>query len=327
MVAGVLAALAAVLVALGEGLHALRTRRLSYLAFGPSARPRPWTHAAPSLRVLAAAGVAWGLATLLALPPQVHSADSDPEHELPPEHLVLVLDVSPSMRLEDAGLERDTSRLGRAREVVESLFRRVPLTRFRVSVVATYSGAKAVVVDTRDLEVVRNILSGLPMHHAFQSGKTKLFAGLEEAARIAHPWTPRSAVVVLISDGDTVPAQGMPKLPASVRDLLVVGVGDPHQGSFVSGRLSRQDVPTLRQIAARLGGVYHDGNTRHLSSDTLGSLLPARSRSVWERLTRREYALLATLLGALVLALLPAALRRWGSEALGVSQTRLDPLP
>ena len=134
-------------------------------------------------------------------------------------------------------------------------------------------------------------------------------------------------MVVLISDGDTVPAQGMPSMPASVRDLLVVGVGDPHQGSFVAGRMSRQDVPTLRQIAARLGGLYHDGNARHLSSDTLGSLLPARTRSLLERLTRREYALLATLLGALVLALLPVFLRRFGTELTGAPQRREDLLP
>jgi len=327
VVAGAAAALAAVLLALGEALHALRTRRLAHLAFGPGARPRPWTHAAPSLRVLAGAAAAWGLATLLLLPPKTHRAEAT-ESELPPEHLVLVLDVSPSMRLQDAGPELAQSRLERVREVVESLFRRVPTTRFRVSVIATYTDAKAVVVDTRDLEVVRNVLSGLPMHYAFAPGKTKLFAGLEEAARIAHPWNPRSAVIVLLSDGDTVPSQGMPKLPASVRDLLVVGVGDPHQGSFVAGRMSRQDVPTLRQIAARLRGTYHDGNSRHVSSDTLGSLLPARTRSLWERLTRREYALLATLLGALLLALLPPALRRWGSAyGPALPQTHRDPLP
>jgi hypothetical protein len=46
-----------------------------------------------------------------------------------------------------------------------------------VSVVAVYNGAKPVVIDTKDFEVMRNILGDLPMHHAFRSGKTKLFDG------------------------------------------------------------------------------------------------------------------------------------------------------
>ncbi len=72
----------------------------------------------------------------------------------------------------------------------------------------------------------------------------------------------------MLSDGDTVPATGMPKMPASIADVLIVGVGDPRQGSFIDGRMSRQDASTLRQIAARLGGIYHDGNQKHISTAT-----------------------------------------------------------
>jgi Ca-activated chloride channel family protein len=312
MVVALFAAIGALLFAtLAELLHVRRCRRLAPLAFGPAGRPKWWTFAAPPMRVLACGTLAWALVVLLTLEPKVHQADAvAPGRE---EHVVLVLDVSPSMRLEDAGPELKQSRRKRAAVVLKSFFDRIPMERNRVSVVAVYNGAKVVVEDSQDFEVVRNILDDLPMEYAFNKGETTLFAGLEEAVRIAKPWNPRSATVVLVSDGDTVPGTGMPKLPASVKGVLVVGVGDPRTGKFLNGRHSRQDVATLRQIAARLGGVYHNGNQRHLSTETLDLLLGNSGKEVLERLTLREYALAALGLASLLLALLPVLLHRFGS--------------
>ena len=56
--------------------------------------------------------------------------------------------------------------------------------------VAVASEAKLVVLDTTDREVIRNILSDLPMRHAFKPGETNMFAGIEEAAKVAKPWAP-----------------------------------------------------------------------------------------------------------------------------------------
>lgn len=309
------AAAAALLAALGEWLHARRTRRLAPLAFGPGLRPAAWARAAPWLRVAAPAGLAFGLAMLLVIEPRRWGAASGAEASArDPEHVLLVLDVSPSIRLVDAGPDGKVSRVRRARDLLESFFDRVPLDEFRVSVVAVYNGAKPVVVDTRDFEVVRNILGDLPMHYAFPAGKTKLLAGLEEAARIAAPWNPRSATVLLVSDGDTIPATGMPRMPASVRSVLVVGVGDPQVGKFIDGRQSRQDVPALRQIAARLGGSFHNGNEAHLPSSLIAAALGSDEEPVWRRLSRREYALIACGLSAAVLALLPLLLHRAGTR-------------
>jgi Ca-activated chloride channel family protein len=312
MVEGLVTAGAVLLCALAELLHLRRCRALAALAFGPRRRPAVWARSAPVLRTLAAGLLAFGLSTLLLLTPKVHKIGAIPEGEL--HHLVLVLDVSPSMRLVDAGPGRKLSRMKRAREVMDSFFARVPVDQYRISVIATYNGAKPVVVDTKDLEVVRNILGDLPMHYAFPVGQTDIFAGLVEAARVAGPWRPRSTVVALVSDGDTVPATGMPKMPASVRKVLVVGVGDPITGSFIDGRQSRQDRSTLRQVATRLGGIYHDGNEHHLSSDTLQLLSSNPGESAFEKLTLREYALIATGLGALLLALLPVLLHRFGTR-------------
>jgi Ca-activated chloride channel family protein len=204
--------------------------------------------------------------------------------------------------------------MARVREVMTSFFDRVPFDTYRVSVVAVYNGAKPVVVDTQDFEVVRNILGDLPLQFAFKAGKTKLFDGLEEAARMAKPWNPHSTTVLLVSDGDTVPATGMPPMPASVKSVIVIGVGDPHAGKFIDGRQSRQDVPTLKQIAARLSGTYHDGNASQIPSSLIAEAFGADERDVFQKLTRREYALIAIGTGATILALLPFLLHWLGTR-------------
>ena len=107
----------------------------------------------------------------------------------------------------------------------------------------------------------------MPVLHGFKPGKTKLIDGIKTAAKMAKPWNPKSAHMLILTDGDTVPDRGMPEMPASVRDVVVVGLGDNRAGSFIDGHQSRQDAGTLRQIANRLRGVYHDGNTKQLSSD------------------------------------------------------------
>jgi len=308
------ALIALCLAALAELLHGRRVRRLAPLAFGPDRRPAAWAVAAPYLRCAALCALTWGLSTLFLIEPRryesgiaANASSSDFEHVL------IVLDVSPSMRLVDAGPEKNQSRMQRARALIESFFDRVPIERSRVSVIAVYNGAKPVVVDTQDFEVVRNIFGDLPMHYAFPSGKTKLFDGLEEAARVAKPWNPRSTTLLVISDGDTVPASGMPKMPASVRSVLVVGVGDPQTGKFIDGRQSRQDVPTLKQIAARLGGSFHDGNGKHLSSSLIASTAGLEERSLFDKLGLREYALIACAAGSLILGLLPLLLHFFGT--------------
>lgn len=319
-----------------EYLHARRCLRLATLAFGPSRRPARWARLAPTLRILAIGLVCWSAVTLLRLPPKVHRANTVDESDL--KHVVLILDVSPSMRLTDAGPTGQQSRMARAADLMESFFQRVAIQQYRLSVIAFYTGAKPVVLDTQDVDVVRNILTDLPMHHAFTAGRTDLFAGLEEALRMAKPWRPRSTSVIMLTDGDTVPATGMPKMPASISEMVVVGVGDPVSGRFIDGRQSRQDASTLRQVAARLHGTYHDGNEHHLSTALLNRLSQTAGRSAFQQLTIREYALICLAIGGLVLGLLPVALHYWGTQwnpgvpALGnvrrvASYAQTDPAP
>jgi Ca-activated chloride channel family protein len=313
MIAVAVAAAVFALAAAAETLHLLRVRHVARLAFGPGRRPAVWARFAPQARVLALAALAWGLTTLLLIDPMIHKASEEiPDSEK--RQVVIVLDVSPSMRLVDAGADGDLSRMHRARDVLNSLFERVGIRRKLVSVVATYNGAIPIVEQSRDPEVVRNILNDLPMHHAFRKGDTDLFAGLEEAARIAKPFNLDSTTLLLVSDGDTVPATGMPKMPASINHTLVIGVGNPREGTFIDGRHSRQEASMLRQIAIRLGGTYHDANESQVPTDLLSAVIAAGEPGSAERWTRREYALLATFLGALVLATLPHLLRQFGTR-------------
>ena len=298
-----------------EWLHGRRVQRLAVLVFGPTGQPALWTRLAGPLRCLAIAGLAWSLLILFWLPPNRRTPGQDrPVAFEKLKHVVLVLDVSPSMRLRDAGVTSDQSRMVRAREVLESWFRRIPMNEYRVSILATYTKALPVVEDTKDIAVVENVLNDLPMHYAFQAGETNLFSGLEAAAELARGWRPRSTTVVLVSDGDTVPATGMPVMPAAVADVVVVGIGDPVNGTFLNGRNSKQDVSTLRQIAARLRGFYHNGNDRHLPSELLRRLTLSAEGAERVNWGWREWAQVVLLISAVTLAFLPILLNFCGTR-------------
>ncbi|WP_442481726.1 VWA domain-containing protein [Aeoliella sp. SH292] len=312
MVAEIAALAVLAFALLAEWLHVRRSRQIAMLAFGPTARPSALAWMAPLLIALSSAAVVWGLVTLLLLPPKVHTTGQIAEGEM--KHLVLVLDVSPSMLLVDAGPDGKQSRRQRVHSLMTSFFERVQLPNYRTSIVAVYNGAKPVVINTKDREVVNNVLDDLPLHFAFTPGKTDLFAGLSEAAEIVRPNPPKSTTLLLLSDGDSVPATGMPEMPPSVEHLIVVGVGDLVVGKFLDGKQSRQDAATLRQIAIRLGGVYHDGNKNHLGTDLIRTIAAAETQGVLDQLSRREFALVACGVGASLLALLPVLLHYFGTS-------------
>ena len=297
---------------LGEVLLARRVRRVRNLVFGPTGRPARWVMAVPMLRILANSALAWALSTLLTVDPKVHAGEEMTEEDW--RHLVLVYDVSPSMFLKDAGTSGNLTRHQRYRELIESLFDRVQIGKFKVSVVATYNGAKPVVVDTKDIEVVRHMLSEVDLQWAFKVGKTKLFDGITEASKLGQNWRVNSALLVIVSDGDTVPTTGMPELPPSFGGTLVVGVGDHLAGSFIAGQQSRQDQSTLRQLAIRLGGEFHNGNRRQVPSDMLSAAAADSRKPLLERLTLREYALFVMLLSAGILGALPLLLHYFGTR-------------
>ncbi len=312
MVAEITALTVGVLVLIAEWIHGRRIGRLAFLAFGPTGQPSVWTRIAPPSHVIGMAAITWGLVTLMLLPPRVFRGKS----ERPPgeQHLIVLLDVSPSMLLKDAGPSGRQSRRQRAGDLLRSFFRRVDIDQYKVTLIAVYNGAMPVVVDTRDPDVVDNILDDLPMHFAFDPGKTKLLEGLKQAAEVSRTWKPSSTIVIVLSDGDTVSSTGMPQMPAAIRSALIVGVGDTRKGAYIDGALSRQDQSALRQIAIRLGGEYHDGNQKHIPTDLVMQVAGSGGKPEKTPWTRREYALLAVGLGAAWLALLPLALAIAGTS-------------
>ena len=288
----ILITLAVAILTLGaEVIHWLRIKKTARLAFGPEGKADFLTILATPLRILAMAGLAWGLTVLFLLPPKAHrnkvKAEIEPKER---SHLMIVLDVSPSMKLQDSGDDSKLSRTKRASALIQSLLKRTTDNKLHITLVAVYNGAKPVVQESRDLEVILNFLTDLDLYHVFKPGKTRLIDGIEEAARIAKPWPAGSTTLLLVSDGDSVPATGMPKMPPSIGGTLILGVGDPVKGSQIHGSLSRQDSGALRQIAARLGGEYHDGNLKHIPTDMLARLGSLELEDQKFKFTLREYA-------------------------------------
>ncbi|VTR95176.1 von Willebrand factor type A OS=Isosphaera pallida (strain ATCC 43644 / DSM 9630 / IS1B) GN=Isop_3571 PE=4 SV=1: VWA_2 [Gemmata massiliana] len=306
------AAVVTVVAVAAELLHYVRVRRVAPLAFGPHRGRMFLAAVAPFVRVGAMAAAAWGLTVLLVLAPKSHKQGEIKESEF--RHLVLVLDVSRSMEVEDAGPGGKQKRSERAADLIQSFFERVQAERYKTTVIAVASEAKPVVLDTTDREVIRNVLTELPMRHAFKPGETNMFAGLEEAAKVAKPWPPGSAVLMVVTDGDTVPTTGMPKIPASIGgNVVMVGVGNPTVGKSLGGHTTRQDASTLRQVATRLNGAYHDGNEKQLSTELISRVDEKAQPKGGDRWTAREYALLCVGSGTGVLALLPVLLALLGT--------------
>jgi Ca-activated chloride channel family protein len=303
----------ALLVVVAEFLHWRRLKRIERLAFGPQERPAWWVYLTPMIRVFGLSLASWGfLSLLLVVPARVHNSSEIPEEDY--RHLVLVVDVSPSMHLEDAGPAGDRSRRQRASDILESLFNRIPMRQFKISIIAVYTDAKMILEDSKDHEVVRHIMEKMPMWHAYKPGKTKLMDGITEAVKVAKSWNPRSAYVLMLTDGDTIPTTGMPKLPASVSEFLVVGVGNSNAGTFIDGHQSRQDINTLRQIANRLRGTYHNGNQKHLTSQIVNQFTRTENDDHRNQWTRREWSLFAVVVGSAIFAMLPVLLHYFGAS-------------
>src|SRR5262249_47826746 len=118
----------------------------------------------------------------------------------------------------------------------------------------------------------------------------------------------------VLSDGDTVPANGIPRMPDSVKSVIIVGVGDPMVGKFIDGKQSRQDVPVLKQIAARLGGTFHNGNEKHIPTSLVAEATRLEEEALFEKPTRRESALIACAAGSLAIGFLPLLLHAFGTR-------------
>lgn len=307
----ILIAIACALVTLGlELLHARRVRRVGHLAFGTGGRPARWVRAVPLLRAIGAGLAAFGVAVLLAFrpsePPLFHSASAS-------RRLLICLDVSPSMHIPDAGPEKPRiSRAARAGDVLQDLLARTDFSDTRATLIGFYTRAVPIAVDTTDPNVVANSMRGLPLYKAFDPGATDMAVGLNAALQAARPWARGSATLVIVSDGDVSLDAPLLQRPASIADVLVVGVGDTQRTTMISTHPSRQDASSLRAVAARLGGRYVDGNRAGIPVRAMNSLhaLPPELGFEWSDL-QTGLASLGT--GSLILAGIGPLLLRFGT--------------
>jgi len=298
------------LSALAEALHARRVRVAARLAFGPEGASRGWTIIAPFLRCIALAAFAWGLAVMW----QLHQAakDGKPADTKEPVRLVFVADLSPSMYLKDAGPEGKQTRQERMREEVEAVLMRVG-GDLRYGVIGFYTEAHSVVMDARDPELVRNVFNGLPLQYVMKAGSTDLGTAINAAVKVVDGMPAQTVRLVVFTDGDTIPLQPILPRPKSVKDVLVLGVGNPRKGTFIAGHQSRQDAEVLATVARSLRGSYFDVNEKHLPTAALGDLVQ-RTPLPKSGLDLAQWAVLAMALGSAILALLPVALQYAGSR-------------
>lgn len=301
------------LASLAEWLHVRRIRAVGRLAFGPTGTPHGWTRVVPLLRPLCLAAFTWGLVTLLMLRLAAAEGKGGKEGDSKTAtRLVFVADLSPSMYLTDAGPEGKLTRQARMREVVEGILQRVS-GNLRFGVIGFYTESLPVVMEARDPELVRNVFNGLPLTYAMPLGQTDLGQAVNAAVKLVGDFPEGSTRLIIFTDGDSVNLVPITPRPKSVKEVFVLGLGNPHKGTFIDGHQSRQEGDTLRTVASALMGTYVDVNEKHLPTSALGDLVvtaPLAQRG----LTLAEWAVLAMVLGAAVLALIPVALEFFGSD-------------
>ena len=304
------ALVAAVLAVLGEWLHFRRVTRVSALAFGPGGRARRWTLVAPVIRVIALSGLTWSLVTLVSFNNFVRDRDSKAHAK---RHLMVLLDVSPSMMLKDAGESGAEMRTTRAAAVLKSVLDRVPGDHLRFTAAGFYTETRLLVDDCQDRELVLHLAGGTPFHITYEPGKTDLLKSLNQAEDIMKDWERKSTTLLVISDGDSVSPVGLKPMPSAVSQIIFAGVGDSKRGSFIDGHLSRQDTASLSQLARRLNGSFFDCNVRHIPSDALAKLNAEDASDAKWKTDRRILALITLAVSTALLCLLPLLLEYLGS--------------
>lgn len=300
------------LISLAEWIHVRRIRVAAKLAFG-SVGARPWTSIAPWLRVASLTAFAWGVTTLLMLKSESPDEASAKERlDAEATRLVFVADLSPSMYLPDAGPDGSQTRHNRMKDVVEGILQRVS-GNLRFGVIGFYTDSLPVIMGARDPELVRNVFNGLPLTYAMPVGQTDLGTAINRTLEIAADFPKLSTRLIILTDGDSIPLAAINPRPASVREVLVLGVGNPTKGSYIDSHQSRQEAGTLQSVATSLLGTYHDVNEKHLDTAALGDLVVPLALP-HKGLTLAQWAVLAMVLGAIINAVIPVALEYLGTN-------------
>lgn len=325
LVIALLAGVAAgITVTIAEFLHRRRVERVKRLAFGNDGLPARWTVIAPAARIIGLSFAVFG-ATLLALFDPIESEDKP--NPRASRQVLVVLDVSPSMNISDAGPDTTKEMRGVwAGKVLRGILDRLDMKETRVSLIAFYTRAVPMLQDSTDKELITGLMDGLPLYTAFKAGETDMQAGIDAAFRMAKPWPRQSTTLVVIGDGDLSQTVTPRDMPASIADAIVIGVGDPVRPTILAGHSSKQDTWALKALAAKLGGYYHDGNTQQLPSELVAQLASVSPR-LSDALSVRELGLAALSIGAALTALIGPLLLVFGRRTarFAATTTALSP--
>ena len=302
------AILAGALGAFAEKMHAKRVRLSVPLAFGPTHSLAYWTKILPALRGLLIAGAVWALMTLISIDGAKAEARSTEER-----HLVVLLDVSPSMLIEDSGPARNQPRALRAAEVLESVLNRAPGDHLKLWLSAFYTTQKPLIQESVDRNLILYMARDVPLHIAFKSGKTNLLDAVNKTAAQCAQLRRGSTTLLVLSDGDTVSDTGLAPLPPAINKVIIAGIGDTAKGEFIDSHVSRQDTASLSQLARRLHGRFYDANTRHIPSDSITSLMAPTSQKNFTGVDTKTAAIAIITAVALIQAGIPLLLHRFGA--------------
>lgn len=259
----------ALLVAVvAEGLHLWRCHRLRHLTFRDSRFPWGALATLAAARItgiaLAAIGIVWLSAGTASLP-NLNSAINPQETD----RVIILLDASLSMRLQDAGPSGNQNRGERAADLIRDLLhaeeRRLPRTTLMVFA----HRATPLAIDTIDWNVLRHAINNRDLSESlFADEETHIATVLQQVCEHVAELPARSTVLMLVTDGDSEDRLDRMELPPSIRDVLVVGIGSD-AGKIIDNSLSRQDAPTLQGIANAMGGQYINANIDPLPADAL----------------------------------------------------------
>jgi Ca-activated chloride channel family protein len=183
----------------------------------------------------------------------------------------------------------------------------------RITMACFYSDAMLLCKEVSDRELIWNFADNLPLHIAYKPGKTSLMKSLNTAGGYIKDLPRKSVTFLVLTDGDTLPASGLNPMPSAVSDVLIVGVGSSTRGTFIDGHQSRQDNAQLAQVARRLGGQFHDGNSKQIPSSLLRQLTAPDERGDKFQISLRTTAIITLAAGVSVLCLLPLLLEAFGS--------------
>lgn len=301
---------AAMLSVIAERLHARRVARAARLAFGARGAATTGLAWIPFARPVAIFAGVFGAYILMRFDPV--EVESQPK-KAASRHLLICMDVSPSMQIVDAGPDsKKISRADWSGKLMQGVLDRIDMQDTRISMVVYYTDALVMFEDTFDKEVIRNALDGLPLYAGFRAGATDIRRGIEKSFEIAKKWPEDSATLIVVGDGDSEHAVESVRMPLSIADTIVIGVGDPNRPTIVNGHNSNQDTLSLRQLAARLGGVYHQGNTKHIPSEVLQNLSMISPR-ISEKMSLQDIALWTLVSSAGVLGLSTPILLAFGT--------------